>query len=95
MRTTLTVEPDVERLLQAAMAASGQSFKETVNQALRRGLAGVAVGNEEPPFKVLAAPMKLCAGIDPTRLQESASDQEVDAFLELSRRLEASASDRR
>ncbi|MCL4739872.1 MAG: antitoxin [Burkholderiaceae bacterium] len=42
MRTTLTLEPDVEVLLQRAMREQGAPFKRVVNDALRRGLRGVA-----------------------------------------------------
>lgn len=48
MRTTLTLEPDVEVLLQRAMREQGAPFKRVVNDALRRGLRGVAAA--PPPF---------------------------------------------
>jgi hypothetical protein len=38
MRTTITLDPDVERLLKDAMSENDLSFKEAVNSALRRGL---------------------------------------------------------
>ena len=40
MRTTVTLEPDVEALLQKLMRQRGLTFKEAVNQAIRSGLAG-------------------------------------------------------
>jgi hypothetical protein len=46
MRTTITLESDVEALVQKAMRERGLSFKEAVNQALRRGLTERA--NREP-----------------------------------------------
>jgi len=51
MRTTITLDPDVERLLEQAQARTKASFKETVNQALRRGLAApmAAVGTYSTP----------------------------------------------
>ncbi len=39
MRTTVTLDPDVESLIDAAMREQGISFKEAVNQAIRAGLA--------------------------------------------------------
>ncbi len=39
MRTTLTLEPDVEALLREVVYRSGTSFKHAVNQAIRAGLA--------------------------------------------------------
>ena len=38
MRTTVTLDPDVEALLQKYMRERGLSFKEAVNQALTLGL---------------------------------------------------------
>jgi len=40
MRTTVTLDPDVERLIRDAMRESGVSFKETLNEAARIGLGG-------------------------------------------------------
>ena len=39
MRTTVTLEPDVEELLQTAMRERRINFKEAVNSAIRAGLA--------------------------------------------------------
>ena len=38
MRTTLTLDPDVERLLQREMRRTDRSMKAVVNNALRVGL---------------------------------------------------------
>lgn len=38
MRTTVTLDDDVERLLRDVMRAQGLSFKEALNQAAREGL---------------------------------------------------------
>lgn len=38
MRTTLTLDPDVAALLKKRVAEGGVSFKDAVNEALRRGL---------------------------------------------------------
>ncbi len=39
MRTTVTLDSDVELKLQALMTARGLTFKEAINSALRAGLA--------------------------------------------------------
>lgn len=49
MRTTITLEPDVEALLKKAMRERGLSFKDAVNQAVRAGLETKPV--KVPPFK--------------------------------------------
>ncbi len=38
MRTTVTLEPDVEALLRKAMEERGLSFKAALNEAVRAGL---------------------------------------------------------
>jgi len=44
MRTTVTLDPDVEALLRNRMRERGVSFKEALNQAIRAGLAVVPRG---------------------------------------------------
>jgi hypothetical protein len=38
MRTTITLDPDVQALIRAAMKERGVSFKEALNSAARSGL---------------------------------------------------------
>ena len=38
MRTTITLEPDVQALIQTAMKERGISFKDALNSAVRLGL---------------------------------------------------------
>jgi hypothetical protein len=40
VRTTVTLDPDVERLLRATVRERGVSFKEALNEAARSGLLG-------------------------------------------------------
>jgi hypothetical protein len=40
MRTTVTLDPDVERLIKDTMRERGISFKEALNEAARDGLRG-------------------------------------------------------
>jgi hypothetical protein len=40
VRTTVTLDPDVERLIRATMRERGVSFKAALNEAARRGLSG-------------------------------------------------------
>lgn len=91
MRTTVTIDPDVQQLLQDAMQRSRQSFKETLNQAIRRGLADMVPQGDEPPFQVAARPLGLRGGIDPARLNQLNDDLEADAFLALTHQLQQGA----
>ena len=38
MRTTVTLDPDVEKMLQNAIRERGVSFKQALNEAIRAGL---------------------------------------------------------
>ena len=40
MRTTVTLDADVEKLLRDSMHRERKSFKRALNEALRRGLKG-------------------------------------------------------
>jgi hypothetical protein len=42
MRTTVTLDPDVEQLLRNATQTNGQNFKDALNNGLRRSLAHLA-----------------------------------------------------
>ena len=52
MRTTLTIEPDVERLLQREVRRTDKSMKAVVNDALRLGLGAYGKSPQLTPFKV-------------------------------------------
>ncbi|HET7571970.1 MAG TPA: hypothetical protein VFJ77_04790 [Gaiellaceae bacterium] len=55
MRTTVTLEPDVETLIKRLMRDRGLSFKEAVNTAIRAGAAagrGPAAPFETPTFRL-------------------------------------------
>lgn len=49
MRTTLTLDPDVHKLLQKASVRSKRPFKQVLNDAVRSGLA--RSGAKAVPFK--------------------------------------------
>jgi hypothetical protein len=83
MRTTVTIDEDVEQLLKDRIRRTHSSFKETLNQALRKGLSEVQEETPEP-FEVSARPMGLKTGIDPAGLNKLSDDLETKAFLERS-----------
>ena len=87
MRTTVTLDPETERLLREAMRQRGQSFKEVLNRAVVQGLADLEHDARDTPFVPETFPMGVRAGNDPAHLGTLGDDLEVDAFLELSRRL--------
>ncbi|MGH7573322.1 MAG: CopG family transcriptional regulator [Gemmatimonadota bacterium] len=52
MRTTLTLDEDVAAKLRAEARASGRSFRDVVNDAIRQGLASRYVAESAEPFRV-------------------------------------------
>ena len=82
MRTTVTLDSDVERLLKNAMHRSRRSFKETLNRALRAALGREPARSGRPAFILTARPLGLRAGIDPTSFIKLADELEADPFRE-------------
>ena len=77
MRTTVTLDPVVERLVKDAVQKSGRSFKEVLNRALREGLAPHSSPRREKPFRIKARRMGLRAGIDPAALNRLVDELDV------------------
>lgn len=88
MRTTVTLDPDAERILREAMRQTGQSFKVTLNQAIRRGLSDTLPELDEPPFTVEAQDMGVLPGVDLANIHDLESELEVEGYLEVTRALE-------
>lgn len=86
MRTTVTLDKDVERLLKETMHRSRRGFKETLNATLRAALAAKTGSATRRPFVVKARPLGLRAGIDPAGFNKLADELEAEAFLAKQRR---------
>lgn len=80
MRTTLTLDPDVVRLLEDEVHRTRKPFKQVVNDAIRHGLAP-ARRAITTPYRVKAHLTKLAPGIDPTKLNALADQLEDEAIL--------------
>ncbi len=85
MRTTLTIDPDVERLLQREMRRTDRSMKAVVNDALRVGLGVRGKTRRLPPFRVEPHAFRFKPGVDVDRLNQLVDELEAEA---LSRKLE-------
>jgi len=85
MRTTVTLDKDVERLVREAMHRSRNGFKQTLNAAIRAGLGQKTAPAKRRPFVLNARPLGLRAGLDPAGFNKLADDLEVDAVQEKSR----------
>lgn len=85
MRTTVTLESDVARLLDDHARRTRKSFKETLNAAVRMGLGR---GSESAPardFTIEARPLQLKAGLDTGRFNSLLDEMDADAFIEKAR----------
>ena len=77
MRTTVTLEPDVEALLKRAMQERGLSFKAAVNEAIRAGLAP----KERRRFRTRTYSMGRREGIDLDKALQLAGELEDEELI--------------
>lgn len=80
MRTTLTLEPEVAEKLRAEAASGKRTFKEIVNEALRRGL-GIATQPTREPIKVVPFSSAFRPGIDPAKLNQHYDELLADDYI--------------
>jgi hypothetical protein len=90
MRTTVTIDSDVERLIRETMHRCRSSFKTTLNDAVRQALSPKKRRTETSKFKVKSRPLGLLAGVDPARLSDIDTDLEIDEFRKTTDRLNKS-----
>ncbi len=82
MRTTLTLDPDVERLLTDEVHRSRRPFKQVVNDAIRRGLSPRLADDPDEPYRVKTHRARLRPGIDPAALNRLADELEDESALQ-------------
>jgi hypothetical protein len=73
VRTTVTLEPDLEARLKEEARRRGVSFKEALNTALRAGLAG---GRSATRYVVPARSMGLRPGVNLDKALQLAAEME-------------------
>lgn len=81
MRTTLTIDPDVEQLLLREMRRTNSGMKAVVNDALRAGLGIRGKKRAVPRYKVEPHAFGVRPGIDPYRLNQLADELEAAEFI--------------
>ncbi|MEP6860413.1 MAG: antitoxin [Deltaproteobacteria bacterium] len=81
MRTTLTLDPDVAKLLEDEMHRSRKTFKQTVNDAIRRGLSSGLRPTVSPPYRIKPHLASLAAGLDSERMNSLVDELEDAAVL--------------
>jgi hypothetical protein len=81
MRTTLTLDDDVAAKLKAESRRAGRSFRDVVNETLRRGLASQRVTSRRQPFTVEARDLgDLKPGLSLDNVAELIEQVEGSAF---------------
>ena len=86
MRTTLTLDDDLAYVLKQRARLLDQSFKQVVNDTLRRGLSPASTEAPRRPFRVRPISSPYAPGIDPLRLTDIANDLDNERFLDIHRR---------
>jgi hypothetical protein len=81
MRTTITLEPDVAAKLKELAHRRRSSFKETVNDVLRKGLTSQAIVEPAERFVVEPHSGGFRPGMDPDKLNQLLDELEVEAFV--------------
>lgn len=84
MRTTVTLDPDVQAMLQRAAHQTGRPFKRVLNEAVRAGLApqGAGAAFRQPVFRLGRPVVDLTKAL---ALAADVEDLEVKAKLEQGR----------
>lgn len=90
MRTTLTIDPDVARLLEDEVHRQRKPLKQVVNDALRRGLSPKPAGRKPAPYKVTGSIGGLQPGFDPLHLNRLVGELEDEEYIRRAQRDERS-----
>ena len=81
MRTTLTLDDDVARELRRMERGTERSFKELVNEFLRKGMAHGARPVLPPGrFTIVPKASGFRPGIDPLKLNQLSDELETERF---------------
>lgn len=81
MRTTLTLDPDVARLLQEEVHRQHKPLKQVVNDALRRGLSPESSRRASKPYRVTPHRAELQPGFDRAGFNRLATELEDEALV--------------
>jgi hypothetical protein len=81
MRTTLTLDPDVARMIEEEAHRQHKAIKQIVNEALRRGLAPQGAPRARKRFRVTPHKTVLRPGIDRASFNRLVDELEDDAVV--------------
>jgi hypothetical protein len=82
MRTTLTLDPDVTRLVEDEVHRLRRPFKQVVNDAIRRGLSPRPASGPLPAYRTVVHKAKLRPGVDPGSLNRLVDEAEEELLVE-------------
>lgn len=80
MRTTLTLDEDVAVKLRAEMRRSGGTFRDIVNDTLRRGLTTRHATPPSKPFRIAPRDLGLRPGVSLDNIAELIAQIEGPAY---------------
>lgn len=81
MRTTLTLDDDLARLLKKTARDEDRPFKQVVNEAIRAGLAALERPQERKPYRLEPSDLgEVRPGIDLTKALRLADELEDEAL---------------
>jgi len=69
MRTTVSIDPDLARLIEQRMAEQGKGFKQVLNEALRRGFEA-AVRETPARYEVPTFDSAVMPGVDLAKINQ-------------------------
>jgi hypothetical protein len=81
MRTTLTLDPDVARMIDEEVHRARKPLKQVINDALRRGLTSSSGRRPAKAYRVKVHRAALQPGLDRARLNALADEQEDAAVV--------------
>lgn len=79
MRTTLTIDDSLDRKLRRLAARRGESYKDTVNEALREGLAVLEKPLPRRPYRTKARSLGVVPGVDYDKVGQLADQWDDEA----------------
>ena len=85
MRTTLTLDNDIADYLREQVRLRGCSFKQVVNDTLRRGMSPGIREAPARPYRVTPIDSEFAPGVDQMRLKDLLEEQDIEHFLKKDR----------
>ncbi len=79
MRTTLTIEDQIDLRLRTVAERQNRSYKDVVNEALAAGLQQLEVAEPLPEYQVKVQDFGFQAGVDIARLNQLYDELETES----------------